>query len=473
MTVAAQASVAVLVRSIFSRALVVGAIVLGCGCGAKPDGVMLVISTADDVPIAMLQVWVGEPVDVVFAGVDPFSDPHLSVHDILDEQPLSLEQRRLATTPYRYFLTGTSERLLSVGIVAASPQTGGDAQLYFGYLGKIEAAEGIVREYRVELKPVDMIEQDAQQCLHLFDGGDIFLTRGTDYDCDGFGEPRDCFPKNGNYHPNASDFCDSGSERVDGNCNGLCDEDSEDPENPGVASCGTLLEADEDGKLCVVADCLEPPDGPRLGEICDGYDTDCDPKTLPHDEATPCFGGGDGGCGFGKMSCIDENEQGANAETCGAEGDGRADLPESFCSAFDDCRSNSLPLECAFERLQIETVRCRVVVDVVNAAVCTPQIPVFIDNGGANECIVELLDARDEPFVTAQFDRTSFDECFEGMLSFGVNGDGTPPASFDLLLTKNGPAEPADVVRVAIDVVGADSCNQPIVRPLCDRPVAF
>ena len=217
---------------------------------------------------------------------------------------------------------------------------GDELQAAVATLVELAAERGVVREYDLHLEPAGY-DDTHETCMRLSEGGEeVFLTFATDYDCDGYlkdGEPgeSDCFPFNGFFHPGADDNCDPRGPAIDGDCDGICDEDAPRA-NDEFSICGTDSSPAID-HICVRSCEAPPPNGPRSGEICDGFDTDCNELTLPHDAQTPCFTrDGDGGntCRFGATAC--EEGDGANGGTvnatnCESQDELRAVLPPKFC----------------------------------------------------------------------------------------------------------------------------------------------
>ncbi len=433
-------------------------------CGSQSEGIVVVISTADDINVDRLRVAVGPDLatPVRFAGpggqvIDAPEPTH--VHDVLRDGFVELGGRNLRKDPYRVFLRGGNPEGLGVMVEAADPELTGRV----GHL-RVRSEPGIVREYELILeRPENYVS--SERCMRAWslanDPSLLVATFGGDFDCDGADlSEGDCADHDGTIGPFAMDFCEKGARSIDNNCNGQCDEDDELEDGSGVAVCGTLINSPN----CERGGCANAQDG----EICDGGDTDCNPLSHHFTNVTPCFQNHpiDGDCAIGMTSCEeDEGEQGTgtfNSPDCDTvmfEFD--TPLPRAFCDKYVECimELSVRATDCTYEKLGSEfpTFVCNVEYDAAQDQICPLKVDLEPQLG---PCNVSILDPRFEgPFV--ELTNTDTPDCPNAALSIsGPREQGDSPSSFELLVQRgdNTTSAVGDYARYIFDVYEVEGC---------------
>jgi hypothetical protein len=148
----------------------------------------------------------------------------------------------------------------------------------------------------------------------------------------------------------------------DNDCNGGCD-DLEDADKDGdyFTTCDSRWYADgKPGGKCEVAvgDCDDErahinPDAP---EVCDGFDSDCNPATDA--ETAKCFHKEVDRCYVGRALCDDANDEAPIGDAC----IGDQSAPVQYCAAYDSCLDHEDVEGCTSYAVEAEVVSCTIAV---------------------------------------------------------------------------------------------------------------
>ncbi len=190
------------------------------------------------------------------------------------------------------------------------------------------------------------------------------ITDDADADDDGFNDcTNDCDAGDPDVHPGADEICDG----KDNDCDGWCDFSTNmvselpwDRDGDSWTSCGSLIS--QAPNCSDETDCNEDAHWihPGAPEICDGYDTDCNPNTqFVSPENQDCFTDNVGHCFKGATSCDDSNPD--DPWPCLLQTPGTSDpVPDRICEAYQDCydqykddpASSPAPAACLADRFQ-------------------------------------------------------------------------------------------------------------------------
>ena len=456
-----------------TRRLVLVALVAGLAsqtaCENKPEGILLVIRTPNQLPGgAELEVFAGSLVPVRHAlGI---SNPTVLHNELIDADTVAIEAIDSPAETILYFIEASASRgFLDVAVRLKNYGPGGD---WVGYLPNLALEAGVVREWEIPLVRALQVEEAFDCLIAEPEANDIVIvSMNTDYDCDGVAELDDCAPFDGRIAPGLPDICDFDESDsrgdVDNNCNGICGEDR-NPDGDPANQCGSeeiavdfLCPATGLGRDCEEENPFIYPGAP---EICDGIFNRCSNDWNSHANEVTCFLQEGADCLVGMRLC-DDNRIGAFGE-CLPLGDVVGD---EFCQATMECVREPLEapiLECVYERLGIPEAQCEL------AYVVDPQMPEFSLCETAIE--IEPPPDCDEILVLSGHVTSAFGVTIEGcqpsVALFDLIAQDGDRGSFDLLLTRFGTEENKNH-RVRVTTRQVDTC--PPVTTLCDSIVDF
>ena len=425
------------------------------GCSDSPEGVLLVITADQELQADKLRVAfvTDSDDDVVYAF--PVNSELVQFRDTLGDFGLT-GFGDLHKEPFRYFLRGEISEPTEILVVAARLKDDPNITYDIGASElTVQSEPGVVRQYQVHLeRRPSLLAVDS--CFHFFDEErDVVVSFDGDLDCDGAIDD-DCNPFDGRIHPEAVDLCEVG-EPIDNDCDGFCDEDESTDDNNRALRCGTLV----DNPRCVRS--CGPQTSDAVGEICDGEDTDCNPLTLPHMSAAPCFPSQEDQCFYGIRACTDFDEIGAVGDCMPIS---QLPLPESFCSAQQECDGDSSS-NCIFDNLELplKTVHCQLPVTRIDKKACPSEV-IVRSSASQGACELKVFDVRspaDGGFLEAE-------GCF-GKLTL-ARPDALVEGSFELLLEQNSEFGGLEYARVIVDAFEVDDCGGTSIGG-CFGPIDF